>query len=330
MRRATILAAWSASVVSLLAGGASASPNARLVYGRSLEADGCPDEARLRAAVASRVGYDPFFPHAPRTVVVTIARKDRALVARIELIDDSAHSGGARELTATPGACEELFQSTALAIAIDPRALLGPASTPAEERDAPHAPEPPPPPPLADRAEPAERRPPPALPASGRPRIRVTAAGRGSAGIAPALAPGFFAGGGLVWRRTSLGVELGAHLSTVAGSRSGAEARAWIAAGAVVPCIRVVPLDLCGTLAVGRFEATGQRVVAPSTEATPFVGVGLRPGLEVPLGGGVQARVDVDVLANLTRTTVRVGDEALWRAWPVALAASAGASYDFP
>jgi hypothetical protein len=92
--------------VALLSRAALASPQARLVYGRSEGADVCPDESELRKAVAARIGYDPFFPTAPRTVVVTIATRGNHLSASVQLFDDGAHSQGARVLESgwTPSA----------------------------------------------------------------------------------------------------------------------------------------------------------------------------------------------------------------------------------
>ena len=63
---------------------ASASPSARLIFGRGPGAESCPDEAVLRTEVSSRIGYDPFFPYAPRTVVLTMGGSGAKLTARIE------------------------------------------------------------------------------------------------------------------------------------------------------------------------------------------------------------------------------------------------------
>jgi hypothetical protein len=99
-----------------------ASPSARLVYSRDPAASSCPDEAALRRAVAARVGYDPFFTWAPKTVVVHIAAAPpHGFVARLLLVDDRGVAFGARELR-TQGQCIELLDAAALgiAIAIDP------------------------------------------------------------------------------------------------------------------------------------------------------------------------------------------------------------------
>lgn len=66
---------------------AVASPAARLAYARGTDAETCPDEAVLRAGIAKRVGYDPFFPWATRTVIVQIEKRGRAFVARVQVLD---------------------------------------------------------------------------------------------------------------------------------------------------------------------------------------------------------------------------------------------------
>jgi hypothetical protein len=59
---------------ALTASSARAAPTSRLTYVRGPGAEKCPDEAELRRAVAERLGYDPFFPAANRTIVAEITR----------------------------------------------------------------------------------------------------------------------------------------------------------------------------------------------------------------------------------------------------------------
>jgi hypothetical protein len=101
---------------------ADASLQAGLVYGRSGAAESCPDESSLRRAVAARVGYDPFFPMAPQTAVVTIADEGGRLVAHIQLVDEAGRAHGARELDSALADCGSLFDTVVLtvSIAIDP------------------------------------------------------------------------------------------------------------------------------------------------------------------------------------------------------------------
>jgi len=80
---------------------ARATASARLVYSRSSGADSCASETALRAAVAERVGYDPFFPGAKPVVVASMGRAGEAgFVARIRMIDEHGIEYGTREYRA--------------------------------------------------------------------------------------------------------------------------------------------------------------------------------------------------------------------------------------
>ena len=94
----TPLAAFTAALAIFHASPAAAAPTARLVYSRTADAMSCPNEDVLRKAVAARVGYDPFFAWAPRTVVANLAREGNAYVAAVDLIDEQGLAHGARAL----------------------------------------------------------------------------------------------------------------------------------------------------------------------------------------------------------------------------------------
>src|SRR6266550_1775577 len=74
-------------------------PSSRLVYALGVGAEGCPGEGALRHAVAARLGYDPFFPSAERTIMVVIATKGTELEAKVYLVDTSGVVQGLREFT---------------------------------------------------------------------------------------------------------------------------------------------------------------------------------------------------------------------------------------
>lgn len=321
--------------VLLVPSAAAASPSARLVYGRGADAEQCPDEGALRRAVAARVGYDPFFPHAPRTVVLTIVRRDGDLVARLELVEDQRASAS-RELVSSDAGCDELFQSAALAIAIaiDPRVLVAPSGPPpsapgGQGRDEVTTPAPiAAPPEESERPSPAVERPVRAeRPPAGDLRLMLST--RAMAGLQPNVAPGAFAGAAIVWRGASLGGEVGAYLPGLATGASGAQARVWFAGGALVPCLRFAPVNLCGVLSAGRFEASGERVRGSTSDASLFLGLGGRSGVELPLWDRVRAHVDGELLGNLARATVKVGSETIWKSPPLVFSLSAAVSFTF-
>jgi hypothetical protein len=65
-----------ALIGGVLASTGLAFPTSRLVYERGPGVEHCPDQAAIREAVASRLGYDPFFPSSDKTIV---ARDDHRL-----------------------------------------------------------------------------------------------------------------------------------------------------------------------------------------------------------------------------------------------------------
>ncbi|MBX3207158.1 MAG: hypothetical protein KF764_19075 [Labilithrix sp.] len=98
--------------------------------------------------------------------------------------------------------------------------------------------------------------------------------------------------------------------------------------GALVPCVRVLPVSFCGVLSGGRFEGAGERVLTPSTETAPFFAGGGRTGFELGVSRRLRMHWDAEVLSNFTRATLKVGPEIVWRAPPVAVALAAGMSFE--
>src|SRR5688500_17870579 len=72
-------------------------PTSRLTYARGAGAEGCPEELTVRQAVAARLGYDPFFAAADKTIVARILRNREELRATVELVDDRGMVRGVRE-----------------------------------------------------------------------------------------------------------------------------------------------------------------------------------------------------------------------------------------
>jgi hypothetical protein len=179
--------------VSFVAGVASASPSARLVYSRSADAASCPDEVALRSAVAARVGYDPFFPSAKRAILASTTRRGRDFVASVELVDEDGIAHGARGLH-VDGDCGGLIDAAALAIAIDPTLLERPTPAPSPPPKNVHPPQDalPIPPTAASATPPPPAAPPATVVAPTRRSIAFDASGgvAVSAGVAPREALG--------------------------------------------------------------------------------------------------------------------------------------------
>ena len=87
----------------------------------------------LRNAVSARLGYDPFFPWADRTIVARIEAEHGVVRGSVELLDEQGLVRGSRKLQARETQCEELVSGMALAIsiAVDPTSLDRGGQTPA-------------------------------------------------------------------------------------------------------------------------------------------------------------------------------------------------------
>lgn len=102
---------------------AAAFPSSRLVYMRGPGAEQCPTQDAVRKAVASRLGYDPFFPSSDKIIVARVLRQADHLTGQVELVDERGVQVGLREFSAEPDHCTDLIRAMALSIsiAIDPK-----------------------------------------------------------------------------------------------------------------------------------------------------------------------------------------------------------------
>jgi hypothetical protein len=289
-----------------LAPGALATPSARLVYSRGAGAESCPDEAALRHAVASRVGYDPFFPWAEKTVVATVLRaQPRGFVASVHLVDSAGVEHGARELR-TDDTCAELLDAAALAIAIaiDPLLLAAraPASVPeAKEPDAsPKETRPAAPSPSASRAAESTR-------ARERSSVALgaSAGAVASLGVAPGPAVGLSLGADARWDPVSLGVEgrIDAPASRRTDGLSGTTFSSWLVTATLAPCLHFHALLGCALAQLGSLQASAD-VGAQAT--APWLAAGVRAGVILPVGSHASLRLRADLLGNLDRVTMHV------------------------
>src|SRR5262245_35159385 len=129
---ASVVACLTALLVARIAG---ASPSAKLVYVRGTGAEACPGEAELRKDVATRLGYDPFFPVAQKTVVAQVSKVAGGYRGRVQIVADDGKLRGERELATKGQDCRELVHALALAVsvALDDLDEPPPPSTSVEE-----------------------------------------------------------------------------------------------------------------------------------------------------------------------------------------------------
>jgi hypothetical protein len=309
----------------------------RLVYVRGPGADQCPEPEALRAAVAARLGYEPFRDDAMVTVSATLSRRDSVTRAVIELRDGTGEVTGRREISSKESDCSELAAAAALAIsiAVDPKSASRPTSPPVAGT----------PPSVSDPlpslpANGAKALPPPDTPPR-RPApdaVRsVRILGRaglgvlGAFGAAPAPALGFSFFGGA--RRGALSVDLEGRGDLPAGEAIAASTTltAKLFLGTLAPCFHLRALLGCGLVAGGALIGSSDRATAPTRMgATPFVALGGRAGVEKGLVAGLAGRLTVDLLGTVTRITLDVRGSGSWRTPPVTAALGAGVLWSFP
>jgi hypothetical protein len=298
---------------------AFASPGARLVYARSVDAATCPDENALRNAVSARLGYDPFFPWARQTIVVLVWRERGRYRARLQRVDEEGLAHGTRDLSSEQKTCAELFDAAALAISIamdslpksDPPPTVAAEPPPEALTNPPPAPPPPAPPTALEAAAVV----PPVAAASAPVHFVIGLDGLESIGVEPGPSTGLAAFVRARARAVSAGVELRADASRSASNENGpgrVDGRAYQLG--LVPCAHVGEVSLCAVVSAGVLGADSTGVTNPRSASTVFVDVGPRVGVEWPLTRALWVRAHLDALVDLRRPTLEVSGVAAWEA----------------
>ncbi|MBX3186280.1 MAG: hypothetical protein KF819_04660 [Labilithrix sp.] len=284
----------------------------------------------------TRVGYDPFFPWAERTVLASLSKRDEQLVGRVEIVDADGVGQGAREISSPGPDCSALFETLALtiAIAIDPHALARSEPPPASPPSGPEAMSPQSPTVQTSLVEPPREAVPATSPTSSEPTtFRLAGAVRGDVGAEPGLAPGLAVSISFERPRFAVGLEVSSLLPTTTGvdvaNLAGARVRGWVLRSTVLPCARFGHVSWCALASVGRFEGSAENAPDPRTRASAFVATGARVGVEFPLYEKLAMTLDAEVAANLYRTTLLVGTEPVWTAPPVSGGVGAGVATRF-
>jgi hypothetical protein len=287
---------------------AVATPTARLTYVRGPGTEHCPDEDSVRNAVSSRLGYDAFEPNAATTVSVVVGRVGRALRVKIERRDDKGKVTGARELASVQNDCTELASAMTLAIsiAIDPESFARPVEQ-----------EPLEPPPVAPPAAPPPCPPPPPAPPPDPVTYRASVGALASLGSAPAPAVGLTAQAGARWRNVSLGVEGRADFESSASVEPEGGVGTSLMLATLVPCMHSSVFIGCALASAGAMRGSGEDIDREGSDTTFFAAAGARAGAELPLSALVAARVHLDLVGVLTRTTLRISERRVWTTEPV-------------
>ncbi|WP_437538136.1 hypothetical protein WME79_19650 [Sorangium sp. So ce726] len=277
-------AAVAAATVLLCVAAARAAPDLpqtamRLEVVRGPGAEGCADEALLRAEVARGLGGDPFQDDAPRMLTVRIARDGPELTASMALRDsegagETAWSEGFR----TRNGCEALLSGVALAIVA--QILTAPEGAPP-----PSEPSPPSEPLLAPSPSPSRARraapePAPAEAAAVPPEPLRLEAGLGATlglGITPGAAAGMTLSVGVRRSEWSISVE-GRALVSMAQEVEAVPIGTSAFTAAALACHRGRFLFGCGVTAVGVLRFVPRDPWTISSPRQPLLGVGARLG----------------------------------------------------
>jgi hypothetical protein len=320
---------------------AFAFPTSRLIYERGSGAEHCPDERMVRSAVVDRLGYDPFVDADARTLVARVLRVADRLEADVALLDQHGSPQGARHFSTDTARCDELISAIALSIsiAIDPEraqaALDGDPAPPAEELPAK----------LEETRAPATsarktRDEPDQLDTGveegtgGRRRPRALrwcsgAGGLAAAGSAPAATGGAFAFFGARLDQAALSLE-GRIDAPAFTTTSSAEVGSSLLVASVVPCWQPAAPFLCALISMGTVRGSGDKVTDPRSDSGFYAAAGARLGTAFPLYERLSMRLHLDLLSTLTRFTLQVGEQPVWKAPPFSSAAGLALMANFP
>jgi hypothetical protein len=315
---------------------ASGGVSSRLIYSRPEGATSCPDENAVRAAVAQRLGYDPFVAYANTTVVAEVFLRGTRFGGRAYLVDGSGQRRGTRELEPETNDCEQLVAALTLAIsiALDPMTAVGLPPRALDTRETREStPESPPNQVLT---------PIPAIPSvaapvdDGRPLASTNADARAwrghalagalvSSGWVPATAPGIYAGFRVVeppaW---SLGVEGQASLSADQPTPTGSgRVSAWSWSVALVPCRRFSFLAVCALASAGELVAHGEGLSLTQTQTAAYGALGGRVAAAWTFAERWELELHGDLAAPFARTHFAVNGSDIWQA-PALMSAIGG------
>lgn len=314
---------------------AAASPTSKLVYARAPGAEACPDETAFRATVATRTGYDPFFPFAKRTVVTRLDVVDPQFRARMEILDAHGRLVGEKTFVSTDGDCDELVRTLALAVSLAIDVADGPEATESAPVDAEPLP-PPAPEPITVRSpeDVGSARMDPDRAVSdasrdSRPRWTASLDTRGALGLGPGPSLGLSVGGGIRGEGWSAGLEGRWDAGTRGSVDPNGAVAISVVSGAATACAHLGVAFGCALAAVGRIGASSSGVVRPASDDALFLAAGTRLGVELPMGPRWALRGSLELAAAPLRHAVRIGREDVYETSLFFASLGVGATFAF-
>lgn len=322
---------------------ALAQPSVRLRYDVDTVA-GCPDEAALRALVASRIGGVPYADDGLWQVHVLVRDADAGLEAQVSLLGPDGSVRGQHTL-ASDGDCVALISSVALTLSLvhdvvreetAGEVASEPASDPSAAAHEPVVPDAPERPPALSRVDPVE------LTDSGReydeaPAPVVLPAIRWWLGVGPVLGYGLLPSASLGLRAVaalggeSMYLRAGFRADWPRPINTGAPVLrlGWLMSTLAV-CGRWRAVNAC---ALGRVAVAYVPPRAGTTGPRPRSvngGAGAELGFRVWGRGRAQLQAHVGVAVPFARTRIFVDDVLLFRERPVDITAGLGVLWGQP
>jgi len=314
MRRGGLASLW---VLAWSAQGAlaqSAPAPIRLQYQRGPGAETCPDEAQLREAIAAHLGFDPFADQGKRVLEITVERVDSNLMARVTIVGENGTAAGERVLRSSSPECRDLAAVVTLAVSM----VLDPLAGESAPAGLPPIALPPPAPTVSpvEAAAVSASAPEPAPRPHAGPDFEVGVAFLGAVGAVSSPNLGLQLQLAVAWPLFSLGLEGRADFPVSQQLATGSVDTSQLTAS-LVPCLTRWHLGLCALVTAGatRVQATG---IEPSgSQLAPYVGLGGRAFGGVSLLDWLEARLQLDLLGQLTHTSIMLDGSTVWSAPPV-------------
>jgi hypothetical protein len=164
--------------------------------------------------------------------------------------------------------------------------------------------------------------------------FQVRLGGLGAVGSGPAPTVGGTVQASVRRGSLSLGVEGRGDLASTTelyfnGARVG-DVQTSLLMGSLVPCAFRGVLEGCALLSAGVIRAAARDLDMPQQVSAPFLAVGARVGLQLPLGRTLSAGVHADLLAPINELILRVSDRPFWTSPSIAGALGLGVGARFP
>jgi hypothetical protein len=282
-----------------------------LRYERATCAESCAGPDELRAAVAGRLGYDPFVAkESSDAIVVRIRCVASGLEGTIARVDRAKRAQGKPATITSKGSdCGELTAALAvgIAIAIDPLSITREPAAPPASPSPPPAPSAPPPAATAQPEAPAAA---PAIPHD--PTNLVV-------GVGPSLAFGALPDPSFGVRTLAgishgmLEVDLEGRFDPPVGLRTpGGTINASLVLGTVAPCLRYGLGIACAQVSFGALRGTGLGFDHSREDNTLYIAAGARAGIEIPLGHVFAIRVVGEGQIPLRPTRLEADGAPVW------------------